>query len=431
MPGFPARRAALLALAAAAWTANDGKLITVEQRDPLRSARAQRTADISGNGRYVAFASWARLVAADVDDQPDIYVLDRDTLRVTLESDGLGDTENSHPRISADGRRLVFEVRATQPAYEPRVDVALRDRIASTVRLLTEKPGGTAFDWSRQPDISEDGEVVVFSSASATLIPGTDANGAREDVYSLRLSTGAIERVSVTSAGVQLALGASSLPVVSGDGRYVAFNSTALLDGERPMTSGADSPGSQVFLRDMITRTTARISRSMRGTRPNGDSSAPSISADGRYVTFSSDASNIVGDDSNRGSDVFVVDRETMTSTRVSRGEGGSTPSGVSFAAVISADGRFIVYQSDAGNLVCASRCTAAQRDINLLWDVFLFDRVSGKTTRVSEDELGGWMEWSAGPAIDGSGQVIAFSSRHPTDAQDLRHDLDLFIRRR
>jgi Tol biopolymer transport system component len=430
MPDLPARLAVLV-VCAAAWVANDGKLITVEQRDPLRSARAARTVDISANGRYVAFESWARLVAADADNLPDIYVLDRDAGRVTLESDGPIETENSYPRISADGRRLVFEARAVQPDTQPRVDVALRDRAASTVRLLTEKPGGSPFEWSRQPDISDDGEVVVFASASTVLVSGADANAAREDVYALRLATGAIERVSVTSDGTQLATGSSTLPAVSGDGRYIAFTSTAPLDGAQSTATGQDSLVRQVFLRDSVSRTTTRISRPMRGARTNGESASPSISADGRYVTFTSDASNIVDDDSNRGADVFLVDRETMTSMRVSRGDGGSKPSGVSLAGVISSDGRYIVYQSDAGNLACASRCTPAQRDINLLWDIFLFDRITGKTSRMSEDELGGWMEWSAGPAIDGAGQVVAFSSRHPTDAQDLRHDLDLFIRRR
>ncbi|HET7219964.1 MAG TPA: hypothetical protein VFJ02_18030, partial [Vicinamibacterales bacterium] len=148
MPLLPARVAALLVGVAAAWTANDGKLLTIEQRDPLRSARAQRTVDISANGRYVAFESWARLVAADVDDAPDIYVFDRETGRVTLESDGLGDSENSHPRISGDGQRVVFEVRASE-RQQSRVDIAFRDRAAATIRVLTGEAHGSPFDWSR------------------------------------------------------------------------------------------------------------------------------------------------------------------------------------------------------------------------------------------------------------------------------------------
>jgi Tol biopolymer transport system component len=429
MPPLPARVAAFLVFAAAGWTANDGKLITVEQRDPLRSARAPRTVDVSANGRYVAFASWARLAVADADDLPDIYVLDRDTGRVTLESDGLGDVENAQPRLSADGQRLVFDVRVVS-APEARVEVAFRDRAASTTRMLTGDPRGTQYDWSRHADISDDGQVVVFSSASSLLVPGGDANGRSEDVYSMQLATGAIARESVTSAGVQLAAGASYLPSISGDGRYVAFASTAPLDGEPPRR-GEDVALYDVYVRDRAARTTIRISRTPRGARSAGDSTTPSISADGRYVAFSSDAGNIVQGDNNRGRDVFLVDLRTMTTTLVSRADGGGTASGVSLSPVISSDGRFVAFQSDAGNLICAARCRPTQSDINLIWDVFLFDRVGGTIVRVSEDELGGWMEWSAAPAIDGTGQVIAFSSRHPTDALDQRQDLDLFIRKR
>jgi hypothetical protein len=163
--------------------------------------------------------------------------------------------------------------------------------------------------------------------------------------------------------------------------------------------------------------------------RPEGDSSQPSISGDGRYVAFASEAANIAANDVNRGPDVFLFDRDTSTTTRVSRSTDGSSPNGASLNAVISADGRYVAFQSDAGNLTCAGRCPGILEDINLLWDVFVWDRVTGHMSRASEDELGGWMEWSVGPAIDQSGSVIAFSSRHPMDASDQRDDLDLFVR--
>lgn len=448
MPPFPARVAALLACVAA-WPASplrpltpppplppltpliNARLVTVEQADPLRSARAPRTVDISTDGRYVAFESWARLVPADKDDHPDIYVLDRETGLITLESDGLEDRENSHPRISGNGQRVVFESRVVLISGEARVDIALRDRAASSVRLLTGSPETSPLEWSRQADIGDDGTVVVFASTSTSLVPGTDANGTREDVYAMQLATGAIERISVTTAGVQPAVGASNLPTVSADGRYVAFTSTAALAGEPSSSLPADPPN-RVFLRDRKTGTTNLVSRPIRGSRIAGESGAPSMSADGRFITYSSDASNIVSDDGNQGRDIFLFDRDSMSNTLVSRADGGGAPNGVSLGSVISSDGRFIVFQSDASNLTCtAARCSARERDINLLWDVFVFDRLTRKIVRVSEDELGGWMEWSAGPAIDGAGQVIAFSSRHPTDALDQRHDLDLFVSRR
>jgi Tol biopolymer transport system component len=426
MPVPPARTAAVVACLTAGWTAGEGRLITVEQRDPLRSARAIRSVDVSASGRYIAFASWARLVPADTDDQPDIYVLDRDTGRVTLESDGFDNVQAGHPRISGDGRRLVFEVGSL--STQGQLDIVLRDRDASTTRLLTG--GSNRHEWSRQPDISDDGEVVVFSSASPRLVPGDDANGPREDVYSLQLATGRVARESVTSDGVQPAAGLSYLPSISGDGRYVAFASTAPLDAGPSARSSPELPVNHVYVRDRASRTTTSISRTARA-RGAGDSTTPSISAAGRYLTFSSDAGNLVDGDRNRGRDVFLVDLETMVTTLVSRAAGGGAASGVSLSPVISSDGRFIAFQSDAGNMVCTSRCSPGQADINLIWDVFLFDRIAGTIVRLSEDELGGWMEWSAAPAIDGAGQVIAFSSRHPTDAHDQGHDLDLFIRKR
>ncbi|HET7217061.1 MAG TPA: hypothetical protein VFJ02_03400, partial [Vicinamibacterales bacterium] len=326
------------------------------------------------------------------------------------------------------GQRVVFEVRASE-RQQSRVDIAFRDRAAATIRVLTGEAHGSPFDWSRQPDISDDGQVVVFSSASATLVPAVDANGRQEDVYSLQLATGLIARESTTSAGVQPAAGVSYLPSVSSDGRFIAFASTAALDDEQP--SRGDDDLHQVFVRDRSARTTTRISRTPRGRPAAGDSTMPSISADGRYVAFSSDGGNIIDGDRNRARDVFLVDRTTMATILVSRAAVGGAGNGVSLSPVISADGRFVVFQSDASNLVCASRCPAGQSDVNLLWDVFLFDRVTGTIARMSEDELGGWMEWSAGPAVDGTGRAVAFSSRHPTDALDQRHDLDLFIRKR
>jgi Tol biopolymer transport system component len=409
---------------------NGDRVITVAQQDRLRAVKAPRTVDVSGNGRFVAFQSWARLVAADDDALPDVYVLDRLTGRVTLESGGADPaTENSHPRISGDGRFVVFESRTTREDHGSRIDIVLRDREASVTRALTANiQRGNVFAWSRAPDISDDGRRVAFSSAATTLTPGADANGALEDVYVIDLATGTTIRASVNSAGVQPSTGTSILPSLSTDGTIVAFASTAALDSsESPAT--APAPTRQIYVRDLNAGTTMRVSRGLRGGLPDGDSSAPSISDDGRYVVYVSEAANITAGDDNRGSDVFFVDRDTNTTVAVSRAADGSGPNGTSGHAVISGDGRFVAFQSDAGNLTCTSHCPDDREDINLLSDVFVWDRSAGVITRASEDELGGWMEWSAGPAIDRSGQAIAFSSRHPMDAADRGEDLDLFVR--
>jgi TolB protein len=404
--------------------ANSDRVMTVAQRDGMRAAKAPRMSDVSADGRFVAFQSWSRLVAADQDDLLDIYVLDRISGRVTLESgDADATAENAHARISGDGRLVVYESRATKPDELPRLDILLRDRdLASTRTLTATAHGATAYTWSRAPDISDDGRRVAFSSASTALVPGPDMNAESEDIYVVDLPSGQTTRVSVSTTGAQLAVGNSLLPSLSADGRFVAFASTASLDGESTRER-------RIYVRDLDARTTVRVSRAARGGRPDSDCSLPSISADGRYVVYTSEATNIASHDGNRGTDVFLVDRATNVTVMVSRAADGFSSNGTSLNGVISGDGRYVAFQSDAGNLVCASRCSSVVEDLNLLWDVFIWDRITGKTLRASEDELGGWRDWSAGPSIDSSGRVIAFSSRHPVDADDRQQDLDLFVR--
>jgi Tol biopolymer transport system component len=426
-----AQRAVTVSAAWSVWlwlSASSTTLVTVEQRDAIRSPRSSRTCDVSANGRYVAFESWARLVPADEDARTDIYVLDRTTGFVTLESVGDEESESANPRITGDGRYVVFEKRYLIQALESRIDIVLRDRVSSTLRTLTGSDASLG-SWSRSPDISDDGDNVAFSSASTNLVDGTDANGRLEDVYVMRLSSGAIQRVSLNSGGLQFSRGTSILPSLSSDGRWVAFASTAPLSDPAAGPEHVESPVRQVYLRDLVTAKTILVSRPVRGSRPNGDSSVPSLSGDGRYVAFASEASNFSESDGNRGTDIFLFDRETGATKHISRAANGSTASGTSANPAISGDGRYIAFQSDAANLVCASRCLQTQEDINLLWDAFVFDRLTGKTIRVSEDDLGGWMEWSMGPSIDDEGKVVAFSSRHRIDGNDRRDDLDLFVR--
>ena len=222
------------------------------QRDANRSPRSPRSADISAEGRFVAFESRARLVSADIDDLHDIYVLDRTTGQVTLETSG-SDDECSHPRISGDGRYIVYESRPSSAQASPRADIALRDRVEGTTRVLSQsaRSTGELFGWSRSPDISDDGRVIAFSSAATTLGQGPDVNGAAEDIYLVKLPALTITRASVLSSGAQLPRGDSILPSLSADGRWLAFASTAALAAD----AGADgtgretsSPGATGFL---------------------------------------------------------------------------------------------------------------------------------------------------------------------------------------
>jgi len=248
----------------------------------------------------------------------------------------------------------------------------------------------------------------------------------------LNVATRAVERASVDRAGVQSAAGASFAPAISGDGRYIAFTSTAPLAGSistvrEPIL--APPRFSQIYVCDRAQMTTRLVSGTPAGMPADGPAWRGAIDAAGRYVAFVSTAANLTRDDRGRGADVFVADLATGTITLISRSARGGAGNGPSASPVLSADGRLVAFQSEASDLLCARGCTASAEDINLLWDVFLFDRRVGAMTRVSGGEAGGWLEATVGPAINATGEVIAFSSRHPIDAADTKNDFDLFIR--
>ena len=146
------------------------------------------------------------------------------------------------------------------------------------------------------------------------------------------------------------------------------------------------------------------------------------VSADGCFVAFVSDASNLVRGDRNRSADVFLADIANGAVELISRNSKGDAGNGPSGRPALSGEGHTVVFQSEASDLVKPAD------DINLLWDVFRFERSTGKMTRLTTDPGGEWMESSGGPAIDGSGRIVAFSSRHPINASDTLNDFDLFV---
>jgi Tol biopolymer transport system component len=406
-------------------------LLTAPQRDALSSPLDPPSASVSADGRFVAFASYARLAPADTNGSRDIYVLDRTSRRVTVEippADGRAPTgDGGFPGISGDGRYVVFELTREADGRRPfpHTEVILRDRWTGTTRIVSAGATGEAPDgWSRNPAISADGRIVVFGSVATNVAAGSDANGAGEDVHVFDVATGSVRRVSLDNASGQAPVGASFTPSVSADGRYVAFTSTAPLDGDR-----AARRLPQVYVRDRQLNVTMRASAAAASGLPNGASSHPAISGDGRYVAFVSDATNLVPGDRNRAADVFLYDTHLGTTTLVSRSANGGAANGASGNPAIARDGRFVAFQSEASDLICARRCPAPSEDINLVWDVFVLDRQTGQMTCVSTDPAEGWMESSRGPAIDAAGRVLAFSSLHPIDARDTGHDFDLFVR--
>src|SRR3990170_4042101 len=240
---------------------------------------------------------------------------------------------------------------------------------------------------------------------------------------------GTTTRVSVASDGSQ-GNSYSAAPSISADGRYVAFTSDAsnLVSGDTNnfcygnfadvsthdppprtiMTPTPPPPGytncADVFVHDRQTGVTQRVSVASDGSQGNKGSGSPSISADGRYVAFASYASNLVSGDTNDWDDIFVHDRQTGSTQRVSVASDGSQGNRDSYCSSISADGRYVAFDSYASNLVSG--------DTNSSWDIFVHDRQTGSTQRVSvaSDSSQG-NDGSDWPSISADGRYVAFGS--------------------
>ena len=411
-------------------SAPDSVLLTVRQADSFASPGDLVAASVSADGRYVAFASFARLVPADTNERRDIYVLDRVSETVTLESlspDGRAREHDSvWPRISGDGRFVVYETMQGGAGPAPLRVIVLRDRWSSTTRILQrgeERPNRD----SREPAISSDGRIVVFSSFATNLGDGPDTNRPIEDVFSYDTSTGRFETVNLATDGRQPSSGASFGATVNANGRYVAFTSTSDLDASLENSHRLAFRAANVYVRDREAHVTRRISTGRNGAIPNGASYGAAVDATGRYVAFVSEAANLVSGDGNRCPDVFLHDVQSHATILISRSASGGSANGSSRHPAIAMNGSYVAFQSNASDLICGSRCSDGFRDINLVSDVFLFNRTDQTISRLSTSRQV-WMEPSAGPSISGNGTVVAFSSRHPIDANDTGTDFDLFV---
>jgi TolB protein len=416
----------------------DGGRVRVARQKLGGTSLGVATVDVSADGRYVAFVSLARLTRADDNTIDDVYVLDRVTDRVSLETaahDRASDGSSEHPRLSADGRVLVFSTVASNlvgvTVGTVGSQVLRRDRFSGVVTLVSHTPDGAPGNaWSGHPDVSEDGRYVVFASHATDLVPGDDANRGGSDVYLFDAADGSVRRISLATSGTQLPWGQSSTPAISANGRYVAFASTALLDATATPPDGPPAtPPRAIFRRDLSTGAVTRISATRGGQPPNGASYYPAISADGQRVAFVSSATNL--DDDGRAvkrENVYLHDNRASRLRLVSRGASGGVADGESRSPALSGDGRYVLFSSEASNLHCSDRC-GARADLNLVSDVFRADITNGRIDRLSgggpEDR---WWTPSAGAASDRSGRVVAFSSRQPIDAADLEHDDDLFV---
>jgi Tol biopolymer transport system component len=267
-------------------------------------------ASINNDGRWVAFAANAQnLVPGDTNNQTDVFLRDRvnrTTTRISLVGTSTQTTGGSslEPDISADGRYVAFSSAATNLAVPSNQrQVFVRDTVANTTTQVSNATGGApqGNGASSLPAISADGRWVTFSSLATNLVAG-DTN-ARADIFLHDRANNVTTRISVGPGGVQ-ANNSSLFPSISGDGRFVTYDSSA-----DNLVPGDDNGRSDGFIYDRTTGTTSRVSLTRTLGQANGGSFFTSPSFDGRYVAFSSEASNLVPGDSNSDIDVFVHDR--------------------------------------------------------------------------------------------------------------------------
>lgn len=360
----------------------------------------------SADGRYIAFTSSApNLVPDDNNGREDAFVFDRQTgsiSRVSVDSAGAqANFGGSAEAISADGRFIVFSSISNNlvPGQVGNLqDVFLHDRqtgATSLVSLADDESHANAFSTGGAA-ISDDGRHIVFASHASNLVAG-DSNVA-QDVFVRDRQLGSTTRVSVDSGGNQ-SNSYSYLPAVSGDGRHVVFASLA-----DDLVVGDGNGNWDVFVHDRQTGATTRASVGAGGIEADGVSLEPDISDDGRFVAFSSSATNLVAGDSNGSDDVFVRDRQSGATTRVSRASDGAQGDQYSLYPSLSADGRFVAFWSAAGNLVTG--------DSNGVDDGFVHDRQSGVTTRISVSGAG--VQGNAAselPRISADGRFVVFDS--------------------
>ncbi|PSB15514.1 DUF4347 domain-containing protein [Phormidesmis priestleyi ULC007] len=386
---------------------------------------------ISGDGKYVTFTSYStNLVnAIDANGKQDVFVREIDALTTFLVSGNtagvFGNDGSSDPSISGDGKRISFASSASNLVADDtngKRDVFVRDLTANTTSLVSrsvdaignnDSPADDPASLAVSPSvISADGAFVAFTSQASNLVD-RDGNSAADVFIALLPSVaqpiGTISLVSRQSNDPALMPKTGSEDstltagnAVSADGRYVVYTSKA------PELASNDANGAQdVFIRDNQTKTVTLISRNLAKVSGNGNSFNPVISRDGQFVVFVSDASDLVSGDTNGTSDLFLWERsQPDTLTLISKVNGGTTIGDrASINPTISGNGQYVVFTSLATNLV--------NGDGNAKQDVFVWERSSKTITLVSHanGNTNSSDGTSENASISDDGRLITFTS--------------------
>lgn len=356
---------------------------------------------VSADGRYVVMVSSAPLVKRQTQLDWQVHVRDRKRGTTTLVSvghdGGFADGRSWNAQISADGRRVAWESEATNLVpgdTNDERDVFVRDLVTGTTTRVSVASDGAQAEGDHGswiPSLSADGMHVVFASDAPNLAPGLTGNTERAFLHDL--GDGTTELVSLGADDIPASVADGKAVSVSGDGSKVSFVS---LDAE--VTQDADNQDLDVFVRDRVAGTTVRVA----GNEDGADHGT--LSADGRFLAYESPDPDIVPGDTNGEKDVFVVDLQTESHTLVSRSSSGALGDGYSQHPQISADGRFVVFESNATNLVAG--------DTNGYRDVFRHDLATGATERMNLRPGGGQSDTMATvPGISGDGGHVTFYS--------------------
>lgn len=404
-----------------------GEVSVVSLSGPdTQALRSSSHGVVSGTGRFVVFETLASLVPEDVNEAADVYLRDRKTgavERVSVATDGSGGDGASHSAgVSRNGRFVVFVSEATDlvPGDGNGVaDVFLRDRkLGLTARVSVASNGGEADGPSGAPVVSADGRVVAFDSLATDLVAG-DGNG-RRDVFVHDRKTGFTDRVSVGHGGVE-GDGDSQDATLTANGRRVVFASRAT-----NLVPDDGNGAVDLFLRDRVSGQFERVSLDAQGGEADGDSFAPRLTDSGRWLVFTSAATDLVAGDDEGAVDVFLRDLAKGLTERVSTAAGGGPAegaSGDSSEGSISSNGRFVAFLSEAADLVPG--------DDNGVADVFVRDRKTGATVRSSTSPDGAPTTSPAvAPRLSGNGRVVVFSTAADNLVRgDTNEQSDVFAR--
>lgn len=329
----------------------------------------------------------------------------------------IGGTSYGDPAIDGTGRYVAFSTQAKLVAADTNdlIDVYVRDRWAATTELISRSTDGDLADGtSHQPSISDDGRYVLFRSAATNW--GGPATGSRWNLWVRDRATGTTTRASIGHAGD--AIGADAeFGVISGSGRYVAYSSAA-----SNIVSGDTNGTKDVFVRDLVNKTNERVSISVFEGQSLMDSYGPSISDDGNRIAFVS-GEELAGGRADAATDVFVRDRSAGTTYNANLDNAANSGNADPQRPVISGNGRYVAFASAATNLVTG--------DSNGKIDVFRRDLKDNVTVRVSLHDNDAQLGADSGnPSLSDTGDKVAFTANAPAvSGTDAGPDSDVFVR--